>query len=95
MAENNISLKEAIDLNRMDRKELPSITNVKSWPRINTRNSPTFEDIRIRRDDLSKQKERGKSTYSEIMQVQVQNVDKKTDSDSDNSWDEEERNNRK
>jgi len=92
MAENNISLKEAEGLIKVDKtKELPSVTNIRSWPEINAKKKSTFEDSRKRIDHISDmRRERGRATYSEIIQRQVQTIEKRRISDSDESCSEEE-----
>lgn len=62
MAENNVSLREAEELLKIDNpKKFPSVTNIRAWPEIKTRNNLTFEDQRKRVIDNRNTKEEWKS----------------------------------
>lgn len=59
MAENNVSIREAEEILKIDRqKMLPSATNIRAWPEITTRNNLTFEDQRKRVNDTMEYKEK-------------------------------------
>lgn len=92
MAENNVSLREAEELLKIDNpKKLPSVTNIRAWPEIKTRNNLTFEDQRKRVIDTTGiQRKSGKAMYSEALQRQEQNVGKKTNNESYERYSEEE-----